>query len=84
MMTRDLVAREVHRDGLRYRAGESAALFLNSLQTPYLSALKMRAGWLVQHLAGYTDQEFHALMRRFFDNWIIEFQNVERSLGVTA
>jgi hypothetical protein len=81
MMTRDLVVREVHPDGLRYRAGESAAPFLNSIRTPYLRALNSRAIWLVNHLAAYGDSEFNGLMRRFFDNWIVEFQAVERSLG---
>lgn len=81
MMTRDLIVREPHADGIRYKAGESAAPFLNSIQTPYLRTLKSRACWLVEHLAGYTDAEFSALMRRFFDNWVVEFQAVERSLG---
>ena len=83
MMTRELVDRELHPDGIRYRAGESASLFLSSLKTPYLVALNERAQWLVDHLKGYSDSEFHAMMREFFDNWVIEFQNVERSLGIT-
>src|SRR5262249_9486957 len=83
MMSRELVERELYSDGIRYRAGEAASLFLNSLQTPYLVALKVRAEWLVNHLKGYTDSEFQALMRRFFDNWVVEFQNLERSLGIT-
>jgi hypothetical protein len=83
MASRELVARELHADGIRYRAGESAALFLNSLTTPYLTALKERAGWLVNYLKTYTDAEFQALMRRFFDEWVVEFQNVERSLGIS-
>jgi hypothetical protein len=82
MMTRDLIVREVYSGGLRYKAGESAAPFLNSIRTPYLLALKSRASWLVDYLAAYSDDEFNVLMRRFFDNWIVEFQAVERSLGV--
>jgi len=31
----------------------------------------------------YADQQFRAVMRRFFDDWVEEFQNVERSLGGT-
>jgi ABC-3C biological conflict system middle component len=81
MMTRDLVVREVYADGLRYKAGESAAPFLNSIRTPYLRALHARAIWLVDHLAGYADSEFDNLMRRFFANWVVEFQEIERSLG---
>jgi hypothetical protein len=81
MMTRDLVARVVEADGIRYRAGETAALFLDSLRSPYLNALKIRAEWLVRHLQGYDDAAFRALTRRFFDSWVVEFQAVERSLG---
>ncbi len=81
MMTRDLVTRLVQDDGIRYCAGEAAAMFLDSLRTPYLNGLKNRAGWLVHHLADYTDREFDDLMRGFFDTWVIEFQHVEQSLG---
>jgi hypothetical protein len=56
-------------------------MFLDSLRTPYLKGLKVRAGWLVHHLANYRDDEFDALMRRFFDRWVVEFQDIERSLG---
>jgi len=81
MMTRDLVTRLVQDDGIRYCAGEAAAMFLDSLRTPYLKGLKHRAAWLVHHLADYTDREFDGLMRQFFDTWMIEFQHVEQSLG---
>ncbi|THD36700.1 MAG: threonine transporter [Sphingomonas sp.] len=84
MMTRDLIARETNDDGIVYRAGEAAAIFLDSLQAPYLREMCGRAGWLVHHLARYTDQEFDALMRRFFDQWLIEFQQTEQSLGAEA
>lgn len=82
MISRDLIAREAHTSGLRYKAGEAAALFLNSIQTPYLRALKSRAIWLVDYLSDYSGEEFDGLMRRFFDDWVMEFQAVERSLGV--
>jgi len=81
MMTRDLAARHIDSEGIRYCAGEAAAMFLDSLRTPYLVALKSRARWLVDHLADYDSEEFDRLMRRFFNTWMVEFQNVERSLG---
>lgn len=84
MMTRDLIARDADNDGITYRAGEAAAMFLDALQAPYLRAMKDRAGWLVHHLAHYTDAEFEALMRRFFDQWLMEFQETEQSLGADA
>lgn len=84
MMTRDLISRSVDEPGISYFAGEAAAMFLDSLETPYLQELKVRADWLVYHLGDYTDAALDALMRRFFDTWVVEFQTVERSLGVGA
>jgi hypothetical protein len=82
MISRELIERKLHSDGIRYRAGEAASLFLNSLQTGYLVALKGRAEWLVDYLKDYSDSEFQSLMRQFFDDWVVEFQSVERSLGI--
>ena len=82
MMTRELIDRELQPDGIRYCAGETATLFLTSLKSPYLVALKDRAKWLVEHLADYNDVAFASMMRRFFDDWVVEFQHIERSLGV--
>lgn len=84
MMTRNLVEREPHTLGVIYRAGETATVFLNSLRSAYLIALRTRANWLIQYLAAYTDEQFNVLMRRFFDNWMMEFQQVERSLSDQA
>ena len=81
MMTRDLVRREAMPAGLFYKAGESAALFLDSLQTDYLVALKGRASWLVNALGKHSDVEFRGIMHRFFDKWVEEFQATERSLA---
>lgn len=81
MMTRDLVQRQITAEGIKYVAGENAATFLASLSTHYLRALKERASWLVDALGHHSDQDFRAVMRRFFDDWVEEFQNIERSLG---
>jgi hypothetical protein len=81
MMTRDLVSREVGLAGIRYTAGENAVPFLAAVQSDYVKALQERAHWLVDQLGEMPDSEFRALMRRLFDHWVEEFQNVERSLG---
>ena len=81
MMTRDLVQRDITPDGFKYCAGENAETFLASLTSGYLRALKERAAWLVGALGGYSDTEFKGVMRRFFDDWVEEFQHVERSKG---
>jgi hypothetical protein len=81
MMTRELVMREFGENGILYRAGENAAPFLSSLASEYLTALKDRAAWLVENLADHDEKDFRAVMRRFFDKWVEEFQAAERSLG---
>lgn len=81
MMPRDLVQREIVPDGIRYKAGEAADPFLAALQSEYIAALKHRANWLVGRLGTLSDADFRGVMRRFFDQWVEEFQNAERSLG---
>ena len=81
MMTRDLVQREVTPDGFKYGAGENAATFLASLSTNYFLAMKERASWLVETFGHHSDQEFRAVLRQFFDDWVEEFQSIERSMG---
>jgi hypothetical protein len=66
-----------------YVAGENAAAFLDALQSPYLLKVKDRANWLIGHFRNYTDAEFNAIIRRYFDDWIIEFQEFERSIGAS-
>jgi hypothetical protein len=81
MMSRDLVEQEPREAGLMYVAGENAAAFLDALQSSYLLKLKDRANWLIEHFSGYTDTEFNAIIRQYFDDWMIEFQEFERSIG---
>lgn len=81
MMTRDLVRRDVTSGGIKYRAGENTATFMTALTSSYLAALKERAAWLVSEVGDHSDSEFREVMRRFFDQWVEEFQAVERSIG---
>jgi hypothetical protein len=81
MMTRELVAREVGPEGIRYRAGENAGTFLSSLESEYLKGLKDRARWLIEAFGDRDEQEFRATMRKFFHHWVEEFQAVESSWG---
>lgn len=81
MMTRDLVERDFVSDGIRYRAGENAVPFLSSLASDYLRQLKQRAAWLVRELGDKDEAAFRAVMHRFFEKWVEEFQAAELSLG---
>ncbi|GIK88057.1 MAG: hypothetical protein BroJett026_35380 [Betaproteobacteria bacterium] len=84
MMTRDLVHRDITSEGIKYSAGENATTFLDSVTSTYLHGLKDRAAWLVDALGSHTDQEFKSVMRQFFDDWVEEFQQVQRSMGGEA
>lgn len=81
MMSRNLVEREAQESGLVYVAGENAAAFLDALQSFYLRKLKDRAGWLIDHFSDISDVGFNATIRRYFDDWMIEFQEFERSIA---
>lgn len=84
MMTRDLVDREITPEGIKYSAGENAATFLSSVSSSYLLALKDRSVWLVDALGNLSEEQFKNVMRRFFDKWVEEFQQIEQSLGGEA
>ena len=81
MMTRKLVHREITPNGFKYSAGENAATFLTSTSSAYLRQLNMRAGWLAETLGSHSDVEFKAVMRRFVDDWVEEFEYMEHSAG---
>lgn len=76
MMTRDLVEQSADETGIVYRAGETAAVFIQSLTTPYIRDLKERADWLTAHFSEEKDEDFDAMMRSLFDSWVVEFQEV--------
>ncbi|MFS8184497.1 ABC-three component system middle component 2 [Pseudovibrio denitrificans] len=77
MMTRDLVQRDITEEGFTYRAGETAAMFLEALSTPYISALKERAQWLTAQFSEWDEVTFDQFMRELLDKWIVEFQDEE-------
>ena len=81
MMSRDLVERQPCPTGIDYIAGENAAAFLDSLRTPYLTKLKERAVWLVDYFSGQSDEAFTQTIKRYFDDWVVEFQELEQSFG---
>ncbi|MCG3193036.1 MAG: hypothetical protein DIJKHBIC_02285 [Thermoanaerobaculia bacterium] len=84
MMTRQLVARDVTVTGFLYRAGENAVLFLDSMTSAYLQALKHRAAWLVSEFGDQSELEFRSFMQTILERWVEEFQMAERSLGSDA
>ncbi len=82
MQHRGLVERQVDTSGIRYRAGELAATFLESLAAPYLSALRVRGHWVSESFGSMNDETLRHTMARVFGRWIEEFQAVQHSLAV--
>jgi hypothetical protein len=39
------------------------------------------AVWLVDYFSGVSDEVFTQTIRQYFDNWVVEFQELEQSFG---
>jgi hypothetical protein len=74
MQTRGLVARVVTSGGFRYIAGEEAGSLVDMLSSPYMTALKDRADWLIYHIQPLSDDELSRLVQSRMDVWEPEFQ----------
>jgi len=74
MQTRALVARLVTPLGFRYRAGEEAGSFVDMLSSTYVTALKERAAWLIDHIHPKSDAALAELVQTRMDEWEPEFQ----------
>jgi hypothetical protein len=74
MQTRGLVRRVVTKLGFRYQAGEEAGSFVDMLSSTYITVLKDRAGWLIDHIHPMSDDELAGLVQSRMDEWEPEFQ----------
>lgn len=77
MMSKRLVEEIPEESGLVYRAGDSAALFVNSLETRYMKQLISRAEWLDKKVGNTKDAELDQLMKNLFDGWVAEFSGTD-------
>lgn len=82
MMSRRLVERIVDMNGINYSAGEMAETFLSTLTSPYLIALRECGDWVVSKFGNLDDDALRQTMRRFFGQWIEEFQTIQRNMEV--
>lgn len=64
--------------GFGYRAGEYAAVFLDSLESDYTQQLRRRADWVVGRFQTVPDIELSEFMRSRWSSWGAEF--VQESL----
>jgi len=74
MQTRGLVERLATPQGFQYRAGEESGLFVDTLSSHYMVALKERAEWLVAAIQPMSDEELAKLVQSRMDVWEPEFQ----------
>lgn len=77
MMSRSLVRRGLHVHGFLYSADDSAASFLDNIKSPYIVALRDRAGWVAATFDALSTDELDSIIRRLFKSWTIEFQPVQ-------
>lgn len=70
---RGLIERRFNSDGVYWAAGEHSAAFLDALQTPYVAALRERAGWAVAEFGEQSDEELAGLVRDNVGEWGAEF-----------
>lgn len=81
MESRGLIAREASNAGFYYRATESSTPFLGALQSAYSNGLKARAEWAAEAFGAFSEAELLSLVRKIFNEWTTEFQQVELPLG---
>lgn len=81
MMSRGLIQRLPTTDGFAYMAGESAAPFLVSLTSNYMSRLRERANWVTKRFEDVPTVEVSRITHRFFERWSSQFQPTETSGG---
>ena len=74
MGTRGLVARIMTPSGFRYKAGEDAGSFVDTLSSRYMHALKGRAEWLMENIQPLSEEELSRLVQSRMDTWEPEFQ----------
>lgn len=74
MMSRSLLRREVHVQGFLYGAEDSAASFLDNMNSPYIVALRDRADWVAATFDELSADQLDAIVKGLFETWTIEFQ----------
>ena len=74
MMSRSLVRRELRVQGVLYAAEDSAASFLDNINSHYVVALRSRADWVAATFDDLSADDLDAIVKRLFEAWTIEFQ----------
>jgi len=80
MASRGLVIRIPTAEGILFIADDTAGGFLSAIESPYVSKLIDRAGWVIENFRTFTDKQIQSRMREFYnmDTW--RFQLHEKLL----
>jgi hypothetical protein len=74
MMSRSLIRRELHIQGVLYSAEDIAGAFLDNIGSPYIAHLRERADWLASTFNELSDSDLARTVKRLFEEWTAEFQ----------
>lgn len=77
MISRSLVSREPHTQGILYRAEEAAGSFLDNMRSPYIVELRDRAAWVASAFDELKPPALDVMVNRLFEAWTTEFQPVQ-------
>jgi hypothetical protein len=80
MMSRSLIRREFHVEGLLYGAEDAAGAFLDNMLSRYIVQLRERADWVVSTFDELSVSELDAIVKHLFEAWTTEFQPVQLSI----
>jgi hypothetical protein len=80
MMSRGLITRTLNSEGMYYGAGEESAVFLSTLSSPYISALRERGEWLSKSFGDLPDDTLFGAMSNIFGKWVLEFQAAHQAI----
>jgi len=76
MFAKELLEKRFEPAGICYRATALTGAFLKLLISPYASALRTRAEWVVARFADYSDAELERYMTANVGRWGAEFERL--------
>ena len=76
MFAKELLEKSFEPTGICYRATALTGAFLRLLVSPYASALRIRAEWIVTRFFDYSDAEFERYMTANVGRWGAEFERL--------
>ncbi len=76
MFARELLDKSFDTTGISFRATKLTAPFLELLASSYAAALRLRAKWVVNRFATYSDAELERYMTENIGRWGAEFERL--------